>query len=348
MNKRPDFKEQNPNAARIEKTLKQGTDFSDTAVESFARELAKVNNQELDPKVKVAKNLVEKLEKFGEVGEKASMFEMAMAVMGAASSGFQADWIAYFLESFGELAENVFVSGRELPGYIKTPMKALATIFRIKKEDGSALKSSDDFVEAQESLIGAINTTLSSASLANIAFRTIPKVLRGEEAPENNESSFHQVTTKILPVINAVLMWASGAGKRHITHAINEIHQNGYKAKTDGAWTSGMQDYYCGSNSLALMLRQGISLINPKLAQLAEPLFGAWISGSSFKEGLRALRNDEPDADYKLHAIDTSIFGKTFYGVARMLTKPFGVDLPAYSKLKAGIREPSVLLGSRD
>ena len=269
-----------------------------------------------------------------------------MAAMGAVSSGFQADWIAYFLESFGELAENVFVSGRELPGYIKTPMKALATVFGIKKENGSALKSSDDFVAAQESLIGAINTTLSSASLANIAFRTIPKVLRGEEASENNDGLFHQITTKALPVINAVLMWASGAGKRHITHAINEIHQNGYKAKTDGAWTSGLQDYYCGSNSLALMLRQGISFVSPRLAQLAEPIFGAWISGSSFVEGLRALRNEEEVADYKLHAIDTSFFGKTFYGVARLLTKPFGVDLPSYSKLKEAIKKPEILLKS--
>lgn len=323
---------------------KDAVDFSDLEVENFAQELARANPEDKDAKVAVAKKLVETLEDFGEVGEKASMFEMAMAAMGAVSSGFQADWIAYFLESFGELAENVFVSGRELPGYIKTPMKVLASIFGIKKEDGSSLKSSDDFVEAQESLIGAINTSLSSASLANIAFRTIPKVLRGEESPENNESAFHQISTKVLPVINAVLMWASGAGKRHVTHAINEIHQNGYKAKTDGAWTSGMQDYYCGSNSLALMLRQGISLINPKLAQIAEPIFGAWISGSSFMEGLRALRNEEEVADYKLHAIDTSIFGKTFYGVARALTKPFGVDLPAYNKLKEAIKKPEILL----
>jgi hypothetical protein len=283
------------------------------------------------------------MEGFGHLMDKASTFEMGMAGLGALTSGFQADWIAYFLESFGEKAENLFIAGRELPDYVRKPMNFLAKLYGIKNEDGSELSKSEDFMNSQEKLIGAINTTLSSASLLNIAFRTVPQLIRGKQ--EEEKSGFmHHLATKVLPVINAVLMWASGAGKRHITHAINEIHQNGYKAQTDGAWTSGLQDYFCGSNSLTLMLRQGIAVLSPKLAQIAEPVFGAWISGSSFIEGLRALRNHEEEADYKLLTVDTSWFGKTFYNVAKVISKPFGLDLPGYDELKEAIKKPEILI----
>ena len=318
--------------------------FSETAVADFARELAKTLEQKSSVNIEASKKLVGKLEKFGEIGEKASLFEMGMAGLGAVSSGFAADWIAYFLESFGERAENAFVSGRELPSYIKLPMQGLASVFGIKNQDGSRLNKSEDFVAAQKNLIGAINTSLSSASLLNIALRTLPKVLRGEEEKEDKSGFFHMLTTKVLPLINAALMWAFGSGKRHITHAINEIHQNGYKSKTDGAWTSGMQDYYCGSNSLALMLRQAIGVFSPKLARIAEPIFGAWISGSSFVEGMRALRNEEEVADYKLTGLDNSMLGKASYSLAQMISKPFGLELPSLTKLKDAVKKPEILI----
>lgn len=321
----------------------QNRDYADSSANDFARELARVNKENTVNK-KVSEGLVKNLEAFGKLAEKASNFEMIMAGLGALSSGFQADWIAYFLESFGEKTENAFVSGRELPAYLKMPMKILAQLFRIKNKDGTALNSSKDFIDAQESLIGAINTTLSTASLANIAFRTIPKVLRNQNDPVEKKGILYQISTKFLPVINAVLMWATGAGKRHITHTINEIHQNGYKSQTDGAWTSGMQDYYCGSNSLALMLRQAISIVNPRIAQICEPVFGAWISGSSFLEGIRALKNEEEVADYKLTWIDNSFFGKASYGAAKILSGIFGLELPGLSKLKEGIKNPGILL----
>ena len=278
--------------------------------------------------------LVEKLGQFGTLVDKASTFEMVMAGLGTVFSGFQADWIAYFLESFGEKSENAFVSDRTIPEYIAAPLKFLAKAYGIKTESGTEIQTSDDLKKSQEKLIGAINTTFSSFSLLNIVFRTIPHSLKNifgkaEAQSESGSGAFNFISTKILPFINAGLMWASGAGKRQLAGAIQKIDYASYRHQVDGAWASGMQDYLCGMNSFALMFRQAIASFSPKLAKILEPVLALWISGSSLKEGLHALAGHEEETPkYELNFLDKSIFGNLSYKLAQFLSAKFGVELP--------------------
>jgi len=281
-----------------------------------------------------SEKLIKTLGDFGTLVDKASTFEMVMAGLGTVFSGFQADWIAYFLESFGEKSENAFVSDRQIPDYIAKPLKFLAKAYGIKTESGTEIQTSDDLKKSQEKLIGAINTTFSSFSLLNIVFRTIPHALRnlfGKAKPESNSESgaFNFISTKILPFINAGLMWASGAGKRQLAGAIQKLDYNSYRHQVDGAWASGVQDYLCGMNSFALMARQAISSFSPKLAKIFEPVLALWISGSSLKEGLHALNGHEEETPkYEFGFLDKSLFGNLSYKLAQFLADKFQVKLP--------------------
>lgn len=280
--------------------------------------------------------LLGKLERFGGLVEKASLFEMAMAGLGTIVSGFQADWIAYFLESFGELTENAFIAGKTIPTIIAAPMKLLGKALGIKNQSGTELKTNEDLMQAQEQLIGAINTTFSSASMLNIVFRTLPAVLRGKKpASDSQRGLLGLLSTKILPVINAGLMWGSAAGKRQLASAIQRIHYNGNRHQIDGAWASGIQDYYCGFNSFALMLRQVLNLFSPRIAHIAEPILAAWISGGSLKEGLHALKGngDEEIPKYEFGFLDKSLFGNFAYGLAQKFAALFDLKLPASTEL---------------
>lgn len=271
---------------------------------------------------------------FGTLVDKASTFEMIMAGLGTVFSGFQADWIAYFLESFGEKSENAFVSDRQIPDYIAKPLKFLAKAYGIKTESGTEIQTSDDLKKSQEKLIGAINTTFSSFSLLNIVFRTIPHALKNifgaaKPQPESASGVFNFISTKILPFANAGLMWASGAGKRQLAGAIQKLDYNSYRHQVDGAWASGVQDYLCGMNSFALMARQAISSFSPKLAKLLEPVLALWISGSSLKEGLHALKGHEEEVPkYEFGFLDKSLFGNLSYKLAQFLADKFQVKLP--------------------
>lgn len=275
--------------------------------------------------------LVEKLGQFGNLVDKASSFEMVMAGLGTLFSGFQADWIAYFLESFGEKSENAFVSDRPIPDYIALPMKILAKVFGIKTESGSEIQTSEDLKKSQEKLIGAINTTFSSFSLLNIVFRTLPQSVKSlfGSAPEKKSGFINFISTQLLPLFNAGLMWASGAGKRELAGAIQKIDYSSNRSEVDGAWASGKQDYLCGMNSFALMFRQAIASFSPKLAKILEPVLALWISGSSLKEGLHALAGHEEETPkYEFGFLDKSIFGNLSYKLAQFLSAKFGVELP--------------------
>jgi hypothetical protein len=281
--------------------------------------------------------LVKNLGDFGTLVDKASTFEMVMAGLGTVFSGFQADWIAYFLESFGEKSENAFVSDRTIPEYIAAPLKFLAKAYGIKTESGTEIQTSDDLKKSQEKLIGAINTTFSSFSLLNIVFRTIPHSLKNifgkaEAQSESGSGAFNFISTKILPFINAGLMWASGAGKRQLAGAIQKIDYASHRHQVDGAWASGVQDYLCGMNSFALMARQAVSSFSPKLAKILEPVLALWISGSSLKEGLHALTGQEEETPkYEFGFLDKSIFGTLSYKLAQFLGDKFQVKLPELS-----------------
>lgn len=280
--------------------------------------------------------LLAKLEQFGSLVEKASVFEMAMAGLGTLVSGFQADWIAYFLESFGEMTENAFIAGKKIPTIIAAPMKLLGNALGIRSHSGARLETNEDLMQAQEQLIGAINTTFSSASMLNIVLRTIPAVIKGKKsASDSDRGLLGFLSTKILPVINAAMMWGSGAGKRQLASAIQRIHYNGNRHQIDGAWASGIQDYYCGFNSFALMLRQLLGAVSPKLAHIAEPILAAWISGGSLKEGLHALKGngDEEVPKYEFGFLDKSIFGNFAYGFARKIAGLFDLKLPSRAEL---------------
>ncbi len=282
-----------------------------------------------------SEKLIKTLGDFGTLVDKASTFEMVMAGLGTVFSGFQADWIAYFLESFGEKSENAFVSDRQIPDYIAKPLKFLAKVYGIKTESGTEIQTSDDLKKSQEKLIGAINTTFSSFSLLNIVFRTIPHALKnifGKAQSESGSGVFNFISTKILPFANAGLMWGSGAGKRQLAGAIQKLDYNSYRHQVDGAWASGVQDYLCGMNSFALMARQAISSFSPKLAKLLEPVLALWISGSSLKEGLHALNGHEEETPkYEFGFLDKSLFGNLSYKLAQFLADKFQVKLPELS-----------------
>ena len=294
-------------------------------------------------KVANAEQKMRKLKQFGELAEKASMFEFGMAALGSVFTGFQADWISYMHEAFGEFSENHLVAAeeghKEVNPAVKALLKLVAFLGGIKTKDGRHLETTNDFVKNQDKLIGGLNMLTSSISGLVIAFKALPAAITGKQALDFSGKipAFHFVSTKIFPALNAGLMWMTGAVKRRLACDIQrESYNEDNKEEINGAFTSGNEDYICGSNSLSLMLRQAIGTVSPRLANILEPVLASWIAYSAFSEGYSNFKeHPEEEPKFELNKIDKSAFGKTFYNLARAASKPLGVELPEISALAA-------------
>lgn len=329
---------QNPTAAIKKPENKSlGNDIpANLAAPENLKILTKVQSDSSDEKLS-------KLRDFSELAEKASLFEFAMSAVGAVFTGFQADWLSYMHESFGEFAENHLMSAnegeKEINPLVATLLKAVSFVFGVKNKDGKNLESTTDFVKSQDKLIGALNMFTSSISALVIVFKAIPAALTGKQALDftGKIPALSFISTKIFPTLNAGLMWMSGSVKRRLAIDMQkESYGEHNKAEIDGAFTSGAEDYICGSNSLALMIRQAVGAVNPRVANILEPILATWIAGSAFKagyEGFKEVEEDEPK--YELNNIDKSTFGKGFYNLAKILAKPMGVELPELNTLAA-------------
>jgi hypothetical protein len=282
-----------------------------------------------------------KLKEFGELVEKASLFEFGMAVLGSIFTGFQADWVSYMHEAFGEFSENHLVAAqeghKEINPLVATLLKGVSFIFGIKNQEGKNLETTTDFVKAQDKLIGGLNMLTSSLSGLVIAFKALPAAITGKQALDFSSKipALNFISTKLFPTLNASLMWMSGAVKRRLAFDIQKESYNEHnKQEIDGAFTSGNQDYICGSNSFSLMLRQAVGAVSPKLANILEPILASWIAVSAFKEGYGAFKeHGDSTPKYELNQVDKSVFGKTLYNLTRTLSKPVGVELPELSSL---------------
>jgi hypothetical protein len=291
----------------------------------------------------LAEQKMRKLKDFGELAEKASLFEFAMAVAGALFTGFQADWVSYMHEAFGEFSENHLVAAeeghKEINPAVATLLKGVSFLFGIKNKEGKSLKTTNDFVKAQDKLIGALNMATSSLSGLVIAFKALPAAITGKQALDFSGKipALHFISTKVFPTLNAGLMWMTGATKRRLAFDIQkEAYNADNKEEIDGAFTSGNQDYICGTNSLSLMLRQAVGAVSPRLANILEPVLASWIAVTAFKEGYGAYKEHEEDAPkFELNSVDKSAFGKGFYNLAKTLAKPMGVELPELNTLAA-------------
>jgi hypothetical protein len=295
------------------------------------------------PEKASAKTKMRKLKEFGELAEKASLFEFAMAAAGSLFTGFQADWVSYMHEAFGEFSENHLVAAqeghKEINPAVAELLKVVAFLFGIKTKEGENLKTTNDFVKTQDKLIGGLNMLTSSLSGLVIAFKALPAAITGKQALDFSSKipALHFISTKLFPTLNAGLMWMTGAAKRRLAFDIQKTSYNEHnKEEIDGAFTSGNQDYICGSNSFSLMLRQAIGAVSPRLANILEPVLASWIAVSAFKEGYGAYKEHEDTAPkYELNKVDKSAFGKGFYNLARVISKPMGVELPELSALAA-------------
>ena len=282
-----------------------------------------------------------KLKDFNSVAEMFSKFEFLMALTGTVLTGGDSDWLAYTHESFGEYGANNLASAdegrKELNPFVRGLFQVISFLFGIKTKDGKNLNTTKDFVKVQDKLIGALNMVTSMISGGVIAFKSLPEAIRGKEFKGLEIPGLHFVSTKILPLVNASLMWMSGAAKRRLAFDLQKDSYNkDNQAEIDGSFTSGSEDYICGANSAGLMLRQAIGVFSPKLATMLEPAFATWIAGSSFKAGYAAFKEvEEETPKFELSSLDKSGFGKGFYNLARTIAKPMGVELPELSTLAA-------------
>lgn len=283
------------------------------------------------------------LKEFAELAEKASLFEFGMAVAGSVFTGFQADWVSYMHEAFGEFSENHLVAAqeghKEINPVVAALLKGVSFLFGIKTKEGNNLVTTNDFVKTQDKLIGGLNMLTSSLSGLVIVFKALPAAITGKQALDFSSKIpvLHFLSTKLFPTLNAGLMWMTGAAKRRLAFDIQKTSYNEHnKEEIHGAFASGIQDYICGSNSFSLMLRQAVGAVSPRLANILEPVLASWIAVSAFKEGYGAYKEQEDSAPkYELNKVDKSAFGKTFYNLARTLSKPMGVELPELSSLAA-------------
>jgi len=281
------------------------------------------------------------LKKFSEVAEKASIFEFFMSVAGSLCTGFQSDWVSYMHESFGEFAENHLLSAQEDKKEIKPIFaqifKFVAKLFAIKNPNGMSLSSTKDFIKAQDKIIGALNMLTASVSGLVIAFKFLPKFFKKQiNQPAKNISILGKFLTKVMPVFNAASMWMSASVKRRLAYDIQkDFYNKDNKEEIEAAFTSGNQDYICGANSFALMLRQSINSFSPTLANLLEPILASWIALSAFKEGYSAYKEiDAETPKYDLHSLDKSNFTKVFYNLTKQILHKFKIDLPDFQLLK--------------
>jgi hypothetical protein len=317
---------------------------------------AKTQTQALDPSANISQAAMEKMRKlkdFNGVAENFSKFEAAMAGLGTIFTGGNSDWLAYFHESVGEYASNHLASAeegeKELNPLVKGIFKLVSFLFGIKNKEGKNLESTNDFVKVQDKLIGALNMFTSVISFAVIGLKSVPAAIRGDESEGIKIPGLHFASTKLMPLVNATLMWMSGAAKRRLAFDIQkEAYNDENKAEIDGSFTSGSEDYICGANSAGLMVRQAIAAVNPRLATILEPVFATWIAGSAMKAGYEAYKEvEEDEPKFELSNLDKSVFGKTFYNIAKAVSAPMGVDLPDLTTLQANAEEKSVELPSQ-
>lgn len=323
-------------AAPVQANLEKVTNQKSSLPEDLPAKLAAPEKTSSEIKMK-------KLRDFSDLAEKASLFEFGMAVAGSLFTGFQADWVSYMHEAFGEYSENHLMSAhegeKEINPAVAALLKTVSFLFGIKNKEGKSLQTTTDFVKTQDKLIGALNMLTSSLSGLVIAFKALPAAITGKQALDFSGKipALHFLSTKVFPTVNAGLMWMTGATKRRLAFDIQKESYNAdNKEEVDGAFTSGNQDYICGSNSLSLMLRQAIGTVSPRLANILEPVLASWIAVSAFKEGYGSYKEHEDEAPkYQLHNLDKSAFGKGFYNLAKTVSKPMGVELPDIKSLAA-------------
>jgi len=157
---------------------------------------------------------------------------------------------------------------------------------------------------------------------------------------------FNVITRGFMPVLNALFMWTSAAGKKHLADTIQKIAPHHHDIdQVNGDMTSGNQDILCGTNSALLMLRQVLSVFHPTLAKVAEPMFAPYISLRSYLEGSQALKGisheevHNGNGKYGLNFFDRT-FGSHLYNLAREISGFMNVKLPKLSELQALKKNP--------
>lgn len=271
-----------------------------------------------------------------------------MSLLGTFTTGFDSDWMAYSAEAFAEYLENYLVAAddngkhKKLDPIIRAPLQLVANIMGIRNKEGGALYNGQ-VIEAKEQIIGGLNMLTSCAAILNTAYQVTKNFIwrkAAQEAPSNPIIGFF--TKGLLPTINASLMWSSAVGKRYIANSIQKLAPHDHdKDEVNGAMTSGNQDYLCGTNSLLLMVRQGIEKISPTIGQILEPVFALYISLRSFVEGFKAYKglSEEHETNgngkYQLSNFEQGSSGQALYKWAQALSAPFGIKLPEAKKLLA-------------
>lgn len=282
--------------------------------------------------------LLSQVEKFGDVVGNFSKFEMAMAGTGSLVTKGAKDWIAYFLESAAEFIENSLI-GDKVPSFLQPILKTIADIHGIRNEQGDKLKN-EELILHKEKIIGGLNHLTSIGSIINTTLHVIKNFFTGDLGRTSKPLTLLAIPSKIiLPSINALLMWASGVGKKLIANKAQTIKSDlSLKEKTDinGAMTSGNQDWLCGLNSALLMVRQVIESFSPKLGAILEPLFAYYISISCYREARKNFADqheDDNQVKYSLSWAD-KVFGQPLYKIAQKASEIFGVQLPDYFMLE--------------
>lgn len=281
------------------------------------------------------------LQNFGGVVLKFSLFELSMSFLGSLSTKFDADWVAYFAESFGECLENCLIQDDDKPNplldFLKPILRGIAVINNIKSTNGEALRD-DNVLEYKEQIIGGINRITSIGSMCNLVVQ-IYRNFFGSKKNDNQTklNLFSFVSQFVLPSANALLMWASAIGKKYIANKVQDLDPNFKIDDIRAAMTSGNQDILCGLNSALLMLRQIIEKLSPKLGQFLEPIFAAYISISTLLEGNKASNEDKDSQEkkYQLSTFDQSFVGQFCYKCAKFGAKIFGIEMPEASQLIA-------------
>lgn len=300
-----------------------------------------------DPKILRAKELEKTLGEFGGVVKNFSLYEVAMSGLGVIATKADADWVAYFGEAMSEYIENCFVEGKGVPVFLQPPLRMLAKVFGIKTQKGNDLKTAEDLMESKERVIGAINVGMSYVAFADTALQTVKNIIHRGHPPRKHgfaKTSFKYLCDFVLPLINALLMWSSSLGKKHIANAIQQLAPSDHNGDVSGFWktiskegvngamTSANQDWICGINSSMLAVRKFIEkFVNHNLGKILEPIFAIYMSLASYREGQKALKGveeDDSNTKYELAKRDKSALGHELYNFAKEISRIFNVRLP--------------------
>ncbi|MDD9897955.1 MAG: hypothetical protein OXU45_03040, partial [Candidatus Melainabacteria bacterium] len=286
------------------------------------------------------------------VAEKFSIAEVIMGVVLTATRR-RLDDLAYLITSLVEYAENMFnidSKVQRLPKFLKDAFSAVLNLVGRKTPDGQKIDA-EKLTLHKEAMIGTMNFFTNIPVLLTSIYRALRAVTEFKEVKRYEpDNLFAKLLLYGAPLANAATMWTSAAGKilpsesmRSLlnNHPFENGNQEKYMDDANAGSNSGVEDKFCGLMSAGLTFTPLIGKWIPRIDSLVENLYAAFISGLSVVNGFKGMVNGFHEAAYKSTAFERKII-KVFEPVKQMISRFFGIHIPARKYFKQVIENPSL------